>query len=426
MSRSERSYIRSSSFIMAALFTVLCGMAALSLGYFINYFTTGHFVHSTEAALNAQSALIEVTGMPKEGVQGEYLYRFLSPERTLPDDYMIEDRFSEGLIVLKLAGEEKRYAARIYPFDDGHKMLIGLDITQISKDFNFMQILGICSIIFVMIVVFVSYIISVFVVSGTNKIAQTAEEIILTGNLSRRIEVPSRWDDLSNMAAVLNTLLERVEELMDGVRRVSDNIAHDLRTPLARMRSHIETLQKKYGHADYAELLEEADHLLSTFTALLRIARLETEKQRSHFATLDLEQLIIDAAAFYEPLAEEKNIKLHAETTPITITGDKDLLFQAYANLLDNAIKFTPAGGKIKIALQTCNDKTVVSVEDNGNGVSEVERNKIFDRFYRTDKSRTQSGTGLGLSLVKAVIQLHRGRIVVQDADPGLRIITIL
>lgn len=426
MTEAKRSYIKSSSFIMAMLFTVLCGMAALSLGYFINYFTTGHFVHSTEAALDAQSELIAITGVPENGVQGEYLYSLLSPQGSLPDDIRVEENVAEGIMVITLPDQQKRYAARIYSFDDARKVLIGFDITQISQDFDFMQIIGVCSIIFVMIVVFVSYIISVFVVNGTNNIAQTAREIIDTGDLSRRLEVSSRWDDLSNMASVLNTLLERIEELMTGVRRVSDNIAHELRTPLTRMRNHIEELQKKYGHEDYAALLNEADHLLGTFTALLRITRLETEKQRSHFTNLDLEPIIKDVADFYEPLAEEKDISLHIKTDSANISGDKDLLFQAYANILDNAIKFTPKGGRIKITLNNEAGKARLSIEDNGNGVDEAESSKIFDRFYRADKSRAQSGTGLGLSLVKAVIELHNGRIVVENADPGLRIITIL
>ncbi len=426
MSNTKRSYVRSSSFIMAALFTILCGMAALSLGYFINYFTTGHFVHSTEAALDAQRTLIEIANMPKEGVQGQYVYRFLSPEGTLPKDITLKESVAEGVMVLNLAENDRNYAARIYSFDDGQKMLIGYDITEISHDFKFMQILGICSIIFVMLVVFVSYLISIFVVSGTNKIAQTAEEIIRTGDLSRRLEVQSRWDDLSNMTAVLNTLLERIEELMNGVRRVSDNIAHDLRTPLTRMRNHIEELQEKHADQDYAELLGEADQLLDTFSALLRIARLETVKQRSHFTRLDLQQLIEDVTDFYEPLAEENNIHLYVETSPVNINGDKDLLFQAYANLLDNAIKFTPKNGEIKITLHTNDNETKVTIEDNGIGVDLVEQERIFDRFYRTDNSRTKSGTGLGLSLVKAVIDLHQGRIIVENAEPGLRIITIL
>ena len=426
ISHPKRRYIKSSSFVMAVLFTLLCGMAALSLGYFINYFTTGHFVHSTEAALDSQYALVQSNGPPEEGVQNDYLYRFLSEDGHLPEDVKVIERVAEGLIVIDLPENDRRYAARIYSEKNDRKILIGLDITQISQDFKFMQILGICSIIFVMIVVFVSFLISVFVVSGTNKIAQTAEDIIRTGDLSRRLEVQSRWDDLSNMAAMLNILLQRIQDLMTGVRRISDNIAHDLRTPLTRMRNHIEALQKKYGHDDYTDLLDEADQLLATFTALLRISRLETEKQRSHFTEVALQQLLIDVAAFYEPLAEEKNITLQIETNPANITGDKDLLFQAYANLLDNAIKFTPEGGSIKLAIHTDEGKTKIMIADSGSGVDPKERDKIFDRFYRADKSRATAGTGLGLSLVKAVIELHEGQILVEDAEPGLRIITIL
>lgn len=425
-SAPKRHYIKSSSFIMAALFTVLCGMAALSLGYFINYFTMGHFVHSTEAVLDSQIALIEAKGAPADGVHDEYLYRFLDADGTLPGDIPEIQRFSEGLIVFDYPPNDRRYAARIYSFDDGRKFLIGFDITQITKDFRFMQILGICSIIFVMIVVFVSYLISVFVVSGTNKIAMTAQEIMKTGDLSRRLEFNSRWDDLSNMALVLNSLLDRIEELMIGVRRVSDNIAHDLRTPLTRMRNHIEELENKYGHDDYADLLAEADHLLSTFTALLRISRIEAEQQRSHFQTVDLQKVLQDVVAFYEPLSDEKNIAISLDTQPSEFIGDKDLLFQAYANILDNAVKFTPDGGTIFVRQQSEGDRVKIIIEDNGAGVDAAEISKIFDRFYRAEKSRSTAGTGLGLSLVKAVISLHGGKIITEDASPGLRIITIL
>ena len=424
--QKERRYIKSSSFVMAAFFTVMCGLAALCLGYFINFFTTGHFIHSTEAVLSARMELVQNVGRIDEGVDGAYLQLLLNdnafPEGVVPSN----KRYSEGILVFNYEPNDKRYAARILSLDDGRKILVGFDITDISRDFRRMQYMGVISIIFVMIVVFVSYLISVFVVSGTNKIATTAHEIMQTGDLSRRLELSSRWDDLSNMAAVLNGMLDRIEHLMIGIRRVSDNVAHDLRTPLTRMKNQIETLNDKYGDEEHALLLQEADHLLVTFTAILRISRIETEKQRSHFKSLDLSALLQDVAAFYEPLAEDKQITLDVNVAETSLTGDRDLLFQAYANILDNAVKFSPVGGGIKLDVSSDTDQIQVSVINTGSRVQDHEVEKIFDRFYRAEQSRTSSGTGLGLSLVKAVIELHGGTVRAENVEDGFKIITIL
>lgn len=422
-----RHYTQSSSFIMALLFTILCGAAAISLGYFINYFAKGHFVQSTQADLDAEVRYIELRdkagGLP---LNSGRLYAYLNKDGGLPDEVPASiSLLAEGIIVFDNPKDNRRYAAQIHTFPDGRKLLVGFDITDIAQDFKFMQWLGIASIMFVILVVFVAYLISVFVVSGTNKIAGTAREIMDTGDLSRRVEIGSRWDDLSNMAATLNMLLTRVEELMQGVRQVSDNIAHDLRTPLTRMRNKIEALQDNKDDEAYEELLGEADHLLATFNALLRISRIESEKQKSRFAALDLKALLEDVIDFYEPLAEDKNITLMVDLKDATFSGDRDLLFQAYANLLDNAIKFTPDGGAIHIDLYQDAQNIIAEISDNGAGVTDAEKDKIFDRFYRGEKCRSSTGTGLGLSLVSAVIHLHGGTIKTADNNPGLKIITI-
>ena len=421
----SRHYIKSSSFVMALLFTVLCGGTALSLGYFINYFAKGHFIHSTEAVLDSEIRYVESIGPDRASTQStQQLYLFLNQDGSLPNKISSDvSRLAEGIIIFDHPQNKQRYAAKIHTLEDNRKMLIGTDITIISKDFKFMQWLGIASIVFVMIVVFVSYLISVFVVSGTNKIADTAREIIDTGDLSRRVEIGSRWDDLSNMAAVLNMLLDRVEELMHGVRQVSDNIAHDLRTPLTRMRAKLETLK---DDENKTELLNEADQILNTFNALLRISRIEAEKQRSQFTNVDLTELLEDVVAFYEPLAEEKSVTLSCNLSEASLHSDRDLLFQAYANLLDNALKFTPKGGKVSISLQKDQDNTRVEISDTGTGIPEEDKDKVFNRFYRGEQSRSTSGTGLGLSLVSAVINLHAGDIQVENTNPGLKIITIL
>jgi len=422
----KRRYIKSSSFVMAATFTVLCGLAALCLGFFINFFATGHFVQSTEAVLNSQIELVQTRDQVQEGTDKEYLYRFLDAQGQMPE--LARDKiesFAEGIIVFDYPQNNRQYAAKIHTYEDGRKLLVGFDITAMARDFKFMQLIGVLSIVFVLIVVCISYVISIFVVSGTNTVASTAHSIIKTGDLSRRIDFSSRWDDLGNMTAVLNELLSRVEESMIGIRRVSDNIAHDLRTPLTRMRNKIEMLQDKYNDEDHAALLEEADHLLRTFTALLRITRIETEKQRSHFKALSLDALLRDVIAFYEPLCEDKNISMNVNLAGADILGDKDLLFQAYANILDNAIKYTPENGAVTVTLETIGGDVSVVIEDTGDGVHDDEVDKLFDRFYRGEQSRSSQGTGLGLSLVKAVVELHQGTVEAENMPGGLRIITI-
>jgi len=425
----KRSYIRSSSFVMAAIFTLLCGLAALSLGYFINYFAKGHVVQSTNAILDAEIKYIGAQGLPEEGRIGKYLYIYLDEgQDDLPDTLSEEDlRLSEGILTFKIkASMNESFAAKVLPLDGGRRLMVAYNITEIAKDFRFMQWLGIASIGFVVLVVGISYLISVFVVRGTNRIAETAQDIISTGDLSRRLAVNNRWDDLSNMAAVLNTLLARIEELMQGVRRVSDNIAHDLRTPLTRMRNHIEELQESGKEGHYDSLLAEADHLLTTFNALLRITRIETERQRGHFKDVDLKKLLEDVSGFYAPLAEEGGVEMDCDLGEARVHGDRDLLFQAFANMLDNAVKFTPCGGRIHIALARRDDKAIVTITDSGIGVNETEAEKIFQRFYRAEQSRSMPGTGLGLSLVKAVMDLHQGKIKIEPNNPGLKIITIL
>lgn len=419
-----RRYIKSSSFIMAMLFTILCGAAALSLGYFINYFARGHFEQSTEAVLESEIRYLEEkVGQPSLPMNPGRLYLPLDDDGTIPGDVQPDlSVLREGILVFVYPEDGRRYAAKIHQFPDGRSLLVGYDITEIVHDFRFMQWIGICSIAFVMIVVFVSYIISVFVVKGTNKIANTAREIIETGDLTRRIDIGSRWDDLGNMTTVLNMLLSRIEQLMTGVRQVSDNIAHDLRTPLTRLRQKIESTNGEKKD----ELLKEADHLLSTFNALLRISRIETERQRSRFQAIDLCDVVRDVVDFYEPLAEEKEITLDLSLSSAPMEGDRDLLFQAFANILDNALKYTPVRGTIGIVLEHTGECIRLCVTDSGPGVASTDLDKIFERFYRTEASRSTAGTGLGLSLVAAVVALHNGQVRAENTPDGFSIITIL
>lgn len=274
---------------------------------------------------------------------------------------------------------------------------------------------------FMILVILTSFAISTFVVGRTGQIAATAKSIMDTGDLSQRISIDSRWDDLGYMAEILNQLLARIEELMQGVKTVSDNIAHDLRTPLTRLRNNLETLQKSADPANadlYEDMVAEADRLLAAFAALLRISRIESERQRRQFVHMQLDDVMRDVIDMYEPVAEEKNITVRTQMEATPYHGDRDLLFQAFVNLLDNAIKFTPVGGTVDVML----DNKTLSIADSGPGVAPSDHDRIFERFYRSEASRNTPGNGLGLALVAAVAKLHNTSISLASANPGLRV----
>jgi signal transduction histidine kinase len=271
--------------------------------------------------------------------------------------------------------------------------------------------------------------------SMSNRIGEINRAVrrIMAGDLSQRMPGNRSGDEFDRLTDNLNLMLDRIEGLMDGVRQVSDNIAHDLKTPLARMRNRLEELQRHLGgdhpigpeeaRRTVEDAIREADALLGTFGALLRIARIEASARREGFTDVDLAALVGDVAELYEPLAEERGQRLEvAVSAAPAVHGDRDLLFQALANLVDNAIKYAPDGGRIGVTLQREGEATVVSVIDNGPGVAPQDRERVFERFWRADDSRTTPGSGLGLSLVEAVVALHGGEVELDDAKPGLEV----
>lgn len=273
-----------------------------------------------------------------------------------------------------------------------------------------------------LLVVMISFGISYFVVSRINRIAYTAQSIIETGDLSQRLPIDSRWDDLSNLCDVLNIFLNKIEDLMNGVREVSNNIAHDLRTPLSGLRSEIESLKGTIVNDQKIDLLlAEADRILAIFQALLRITNIEKGKRSQFMREIDLTKIIEDVAELYEPVAEEKEISFDIKTTPqLRIKGDSNLLFQLFANIIDNAIKFSPSGSIIRLYTSIEKDDIMAFIADEGPGILEHDKEKVFSHFYRGDASRSTPGNGLGLSLVRAIAGQHQVRLVLEDANPGL------
>lgn len=265
----------------------------------------------------------------------------------------------------------------------------------------------------------VGYFVGKYVVDLINTISLTASDIMRTGDLSRRIPLTTEWDDLSKLAVILNEMFAEIERLLNGIKQVSDNIAHDLRTPLTRLRNQLESLPKD---PISEKLIREADTLLSMFNALLRITTLEAGKSQVEFRAVALHHIARDVVELYEPIIEEKGLTLETQLAECTINGDRDLLFQAILNLLDNAIKFTPEGGRISIRLETINERALLTLSDSGSGIPEAEREAVFQRFYRMESSRTTNGHGLGLSVAKAILQHHAGKIALTDNNPGLTV----
>lgn len=258
-------------------------------------------------------------------------------------------------------------------------------------------------------------------------INQTSREI-MTGNLDRRIPVRGTGDDFDQLAANLNEMLDRIQSLMDGLRHVSDDIAHDLRTPLARLRTRLEDIGDgrldETGRREKVEdAVADADGLLAMFNALLRITQIEAGGRRGAFAPVDLGAVVRDVAELYEPVAAERGQSLTVRADAAgTVNGDRDLIFQAVANLVDNAIKYTPQGGEVGIAAE---GREIV-VADTGPGIPAEAHEKVFQRFHRLEESRNAPGSGLGLTFVRAVAQLHDGSIRLEDGAPGLKAVLSL
>ncbi|MEM7251028.1 MAG: HAMP domain-containing sensor histidine kinase [Pseudomonadota bacterium] len=260
-------------------------------------------------------------------------------------------------------------------------------------------------------------------------INQTSREI-MAGAIERRVPTRGTGDDFDQLAENLNAMLDRIGELMNGIRQVSDNIAHDLKTPLTRLRNQLERAQMDgplVSAAYLPDAIVEADRLLSMFNSMLRIARVEAESLEPFRDTVAVDAVMADVIELYEPVAEEKEITLGSTLAPhAQVLGDRDLLFQCFANLLDNAIKFTPHEGDVDVTVavdeptEKLGSMVRVMISDSGSGVPEEDRERIFRRFYRVETSRQAPGHGLGLSLVRAVIDRHRGRIALSNRHPGL------
>ena len=252
---------------------------------------------------------------------------------------------------------------------------------------------------------------------------------IVQGGLKERIGLKGTGDEFDNLSADINIMLDRIQELMEGLRHVSNNIAHDLRTPLSRIRHSLEAVLKerpadiKSYRRVVVKSIAETDGVIETFKALLRISEIEEGTRRKHFKRINLSDIMKNVFDIYEPVTEDAGLLFESNiSAEIYIDGDLELLTQLFANLVSNVVRYVPKGGKIILKLEDRGSQIIASVIDNGPGIPAHEREKVFQRLYRMDQSRMTPGSGLGLSLVAAIVSLHGAKIRLLDNEPGLNV----
>jgi signal transduction histidine kinase len=441
--------LRSSSFRLSLVYMALFAGSVLLLLSFLYWATVGYMARQTDATIEA-----EITGLAEQYREGglgnlvnilqqrverdpdsSSVYLLASPTFTPLagniDAWPNVETGSDGWLTFafkdtRAGGRVFQARARPFLLQGGLHLLVGRD----TRELRATQQLIIRALVWGMVLTLAlalagSIIMSRSMLKRIERINQASREI-MAGDLQRRIETTGSDDEFDQLAVSLNAMLDEIERLMDGIRHVTDNIAHDLRTPLTRLRNRLEQLHaeldKDSSNATYFEQsIADADQLLTIFGALLRIARIEAGELRTSFDTVDLAALVHDAAELYDAVAEEKqlHIDIELEAKP-QIKGDRDLLFQAIINLLDNAIKYSPEAGRILLQLNEHNNSKMLVVSDSGPGIPVAERSNVLQRFYRMDQSRSQQGSGLGLSLVAAVARMHNAKLVFNDNHPGL------
>ena len=457
-----RVVLSSFTFRLAVLYVLLLGVSVAILLGFIYWSTAGFMARQTDATIGA-----EVQGLAEQyrrrGLTG---LSVIIAERAARDPagasvYLLADQDyqplvgnieawpaaepdSDGWVDFRLrqpigadghdAAQAHAARAKVFRLRGGLRLLVGRDVRELAATRGLIQdALAWGLAITAALALLGGWLMSAGVVRRIEAINEVGREI-MDGDLSRRVPSDGSGDEFDQLAVNLNRMLSRIEALMASVRQVSDNIAHDLRTPLSRLHTKLSQLRdtdlSPESAAGVDAAITDAEELLSAFNALLRIARVESGSRRAAFARVDLVPLLHDVAEFYEPLAADKAQRLEVgperaegDAEPgLSVNGDRDLLFQALANLLDNAIKYTPDGGSIALHAQPLDGAIEISVTDSGPGIPATLRGKVLQRFYRIDASRSAPGHGLGLSLVQAVAQLHGAEPRLEDAAPGLRV----
>jgi len=336
-------------------------------------------------------------------------------------------------------GVEHRALVQVVELPGGFRLLVGRDLEERERIYAIISNAGRWSFALVVVLGLAGgFFVSRRVLKRIDAMTDTANTI-MAGDLGGRLPIAGTGDELDRLADNVNAMLERIEALMRGLKEVTDNIAHDLKTPLTRMRNRCEQALRGERGQDYRAALEatiaESDDLIRTFDALLMIARAESGQARGNMAEFDAAQIARDVGELYEPLAEQKGLALMIEApAAATVRGNRELVSQALANLVDNAIKYAGpdvskingAAAEILVRAGAEGERITLSVADRGPGIPEADRSRVVERFVRLEQSRSEPGSGLGLSLASAVARLHGGELRLEDNRPGLRSVIAL
>lgn len=327
---------------------------------------------------------------------------------------------------------------RVAQLSGGFRLVVGRDLEERTRMRNIITAAARGSVALVIVLGLAGgFFVTRRVLRRFDAMTDTSQRI-MAGDLSERLPVTGTGDELDRLAINLNGMLERIEALMLGLKEVSDNIAHDLKTPLTRLRNRSEAaLRTAKSDADYRaaleSMLDESDGLIRTFDALLMIARAESGQARDNMTEFDAANILRGVCELYEPLAEEKGLAIRIDApAPAIIKGNRELLSQALSNLIDNAIKYAlpdaneAAPGEIVLAARQEGERVLVTVADRGPGIPEADRSRALERFVRLPQSNLEPGSGLGLSLAAAVARLHGGELTLEDNAPGLKVVISL
>jgi signal transduction histidine kinase len=442
---------RSAGFRFGAVYALLLAVSATALAVFLWWATAGLLDRQTEAAIDtdAQSLaehwasgglpalVITIEDRLAQNIDDDSIYLLADPNMkriagnlaSWPASVQTAGPWYE-LPVMR-AGMTSLANMQRYELPGGFHLLIGRDI-QVRAQLRKMltdALLWAAIVVILMATVGALVVRSLFRRTLAN-ISATAGAIA-GGDFAQRVRLTGRGDEFDQVAEMINEMLDRIGRLMDGVRGVSNAIAHDLRTPITRARTRLEdaALHAKTPddlRAGIERAIIDLDSIVSVFQALLRIAEIEAGSRRSSFAHFDLAPLLGEVADLYGAVAEEHGVGLTLETAhAVPAYGDKAMIHQAIANLVDNAVKFSPDGGTVRLAA-SASGMVSITVSDQGPGIPPADRHKATDRFYRGETARSTPGSGLGLSLVQAVAQLHGGELRLEDNRPGLRAVLLL